>query len=69
MKTLHLRASEQVMQQLISSVNKLSEAGNDIEILDNFTYLQEQKLISTSLEQIKNGEVYSHEEIWQELLS
>ena len=41
MQTLLLRANEQVIQKLISSINKLAKEGNDIEILDNLVYEKE----------------------------
>lgn len=52
----------------MESINRLAKDGNEIEILDNHLFEKESKMISTVLEQIGKGEVYSPEEIWQELL-
>ncbi|WP_027847754.1 hypothetical protein [Marinospirillum minutulum] len=68
MQTLLLRANEQVIQKLMSSINKLAKEGNDIEILDNLVYEKEKKLVAIALEQVEKGEVFSHEEVWKELL-
>lgn len=56
------------MRKLMESINRLAKDGNEIEILDNHLFEKESKMISTVLEQIGKGEVYSPEEIWQELL-
>lgn len=69
MQTLHLRASGYAIEQLMDSINRLAKEGNEIEILDDFIFEKEKKMVSIALDQIEKGEVYSHEEVWQELLS
>lgn len=69
MQTLHLRADKQVIDQIMFSINELAKQGNEIEILDNFAFQKEKELVLTALDQIKNGELYSHKEVWEELLN
>lgn len=68
METLHIRTEEKCIEVLIDLVNKISKEGNQIEILDNTLYDKEQKMIFQSLLDEKNGNIYNHEELWDELL-
>lgn len=74
MKTLHLRGSEAIIQQLITNVNQLAKQGEEIEIVgseklnqvsDWDKFLQNERLkqdLQESLEQIERGETYDQNE-------
>lgn len=68
METLHLRATQQTMQLLMNSINKIAKDGNEVEILDNTLFEKEKEMIFNALIQEKNGQTFEHDEVWNELL-
>lgn len=76
MQTLHIKAENSVMQQILVSLNSLAEAGNKIEVefleasrceQENIadTFLQNEQVIQDiqeSLAQIERGETYDQDE-------
>jgi hypothetical protein len=68
MEALHLRAQPDTINLIINVVNKASQSGQEVEILDNIVYDKEQKMIFQALLDEKNGEIFEHDEIWSELL-
>ena len=65
--TLHVNTTNIVSQKILKFLESLSIKGEKIEIIDDSIYQFEKKQILNSLEQIKNGEVYSSGEIIDEL--
>lgn len=68
METLHLRAETGAVKVLMELINKVSQDGNNIEILDNTVYEQEQKMIFQALIEEKQAQTYEHDELWNDLL-
>lgn len=68
METLHLRAEHQTIELLMSVINKMSQEGQEVEILDNTAYQQEQQMIFKALIEEKNEQVFEHKELWNDLL-
>ena len=69
MQTLHLRAENEVLEKIIAMVNQFSLKGDKIEILDNLSFNMEKKMIVKGLTQEKNGEIISHDDLWNDLLA
>lgn len=65
--TLHVNMSESVSQKVLAFLNSLSQKGEEIEIIDNTLYQFEKQGILKALEQVKNGEIYSSEQLLSEL--
>lgn len=65
--TLHLNASENVSQKILSFLDSLSKQGESVEIIDDSLYKYEKAGILKGLEQIQSGNVYSSEDIIKEL--
>ena len=68
MESLHLRAQPDTINLIMNIVNKASQSGQEVEILDNTVYDKEQKMIFKALLEEKNNEIFDHDEIWSELL-
>lgn len=68
METLHLRATQQTIELLMDSINKIAKDGNEVEILDNTLYEKEKEMIVNSLIQEKNGQTFEHDDLWSQLL-
>ena len=68
MESLHLRAQPDTINLIMNVVNKASQSGQEVEILDNIVYNKEQKMIFQALLEEKNNEIFNHDEIWSELL-
>ena len=68
MEALHLRAEHNTIKVIMNTINKLSKSGQDIEILDNFVYNQEQQMILTALLEEQKNKTFKHDEIWDNLL-
>jgi hypothetical protein len=68
METLHLRAENETIKTLMDVINKISQSGQEIEILDNTVYEEEQKMIFKALIEEKKKEVYEHDKLWDDLL-
>ncbi len=68
MQTLHLRAESDVLDKIMEMINQFSLKGDKIEILDNFSFNMEKKMILKSLAQEQKGETIEHDELWSELL-
>ncbi len=49
-------------------INKISKEGQEIEILDNTVYNQEQKMIFQALLEEQNGQTFEHDTLWNDLL-
>ena len=69
MEALHLRAKPETISQIIKIVNQVSKGDHTVEILDNTTFVQEQQMVFKALIEEKNEEVFSHKELWNELLT
>ena len=67
MEALHLRAQPDTINLIMNVLNKASQSGQEVEILDNTVYDKEQKMIFQALLDEKNGEIFEHDEIWNEL--
>ena len=65
--TLHLNASESVSLKILSFLESLTKQGESFEIIDDSLYKYEKAGIVKGLEQIENGNIYSSEEILEEL--
>ena len=68
METLHVRAEHSTIELLMGVINKISKEGQEIEILDNTVYNQEQKMIFQALLEEQNGQTFEHNDVWDELL-
>ncbi len=68
MQTLHIRAEEAVIEAVLKTIESYMKAGKEIEIIDDQVYLSEKKMIDVAKRQIATGEIYSHEEVWDNLL-
>ena len=65
--TLHLTASESVSQKILSFLESLTKQGESVEIIDDSIYKYEKAGILKGLEQIKDNDIYSSEELLEEL--
>jgi len=65
--TLHLQASESVSQKILSFLESLTKQGESVEIIDDSIYKYEKVATLKGLEQIENGNIYSSEELLEEL--
>lgn len=68
METLHLRAEQSTIETLMGIINKISQEGQKVEILDNTVYNQEQKMIFQALLEEQNGQTFEHNTLWDDLL-
>ncbi len=68
METLHVRAEHSTIELLMGVINKISQEGQEVEILDNIVYSQEQKMIFQALIEEQNGQTYEHNALWNDLL-
>jgi hypothetical protein len=68
MEALHLRAQPDTINLIMKMINKVSQSGQEVEILDNTVYDKEQKMIFQALLEEKNNEIFEHDDIWNELL-
>ena len=68
METLHLRAEHSTIEVLMGLINQIAQDGQDIEILDNTVYNQEQKMIFQALIEEQNGQTFEHDKLWDDLL-
>ncbi len=68
METLHLRAQPDTISLIMDVVNKASQSGQEIEILDETTYDKEQKMISLALLQENTDKTYEHDDVWSKVL-
>jgi len=65
--TLHLNASKSVSQKILSFLESLSKRGESVEIIDDSIYKFEKAGILKGLEQIKDDDFYSSDELLEEL--
>ncbi len=68
MEALHLRAQPDTINMIMNMLNKISQSGQEVEILDNMVYDKEQKMIYQALLDEKNDKIFEHDDIWDELL-
>ena len=69
MQTLHLKADNQTIEQIMSVVNQASKEGHDIEVLDNTTFDMEKETILKGLIEEQQGKVVDHDTLWKKLLA
>lgn len=65
--TLHLNASESVSQKILSFLESLTKQGESVEIIDDSIYKFEKNGILQGLRQVESGEIYSSDELLEEL--
>ena len=65
--TLHLNVSKSVSQKILSFLESLTKQGESVEIIDDSIYKFEKTGILKGLEQVENGNVYSSDELLEEL--
>ncbi|QSZ43203.1 hypothetical protein GJV85_13595 (plasmid) [Sulfurimonas aquatica] len=65
--TIHLNASESVSQKILSFLESLTKQGETVEIVDESIYKYEKAGVLKGLKQIEDGDVYSSEQILEEL--
>jgi hypothetical protein len=68
METLHLRADSATLEAIMGVVNQFAQTGQQIEVLDNVSYNQEQAMIFQGLAEVKKGEITAHDDVWHDLL-
>jgi len=68
MEALHLRAQPDTINLIMDMLNKASQNGEEVEILDNTVFDKEYKMILTALLEEKNNEEFEHNNLWNELL-
>lgn len=68
METLHVRAEHSTIELLMGVINTMSKEGQEVEILDNIVYNQEQKMIFQALLEEQNGQIFEHDTLWDDLL-
>jgi len=68
MQTLHIRAQESVIDKIMEIVNEFSMKGEKVELLDNFSFDVEKKMIVKSLQEEKANDTIEHDKLWEELL-
>jgi len=65
--TLHLNTSESVSHKILSFLESLTKQGESVEIIDDSVYKFEKAGISKGLEEVENGNIYSSDELLEEL--
>ena len=65
--TLHLNVNETVSQKVLAFLESLAQQGEKVEIIDDTLYQFEKKGILKGLDQIKNCDVYSSQQLLDEL--
>jgi predicted ABC-type transport system involved in lysophospholipase L1 biosynthesis ATPase subunit len=65
--TRHLNASESVSHKILSFLESLTKLGESVEIIDDSVYKFEKAGILKGLEEVENGNIYSSDELLQEL--
>lgn len=65
--TLHLNASESVSHKILSFLETLTKEGETVEIIDDSIYKFEKAGILKGLGQVEDANVYSSDEILEEL--
>lgn len=68
MQTIHLKADNLVITELLKIVNNFNEVGKEIEIIDNKTFDLEHNMINQALEEEEISKTHTHDEVWKELL-
>lgn len=68
METLHIRADQEAMREVLATIDRCHRLGNEVELLDGAIIAHEDKLIATALLQIEKGETVPHDALWAELL-
>ena len=68
MNTLHIRAEHKTINRLKNYINEISQNEQNIEVLDNFNFKQEQRIILKGLIQEQKGETLTHSQVWSELM-
>lgn len=68
MQTLHLRAENSTIEILMDFINNISKNGQEIEILDNTVFKEEQKMIFQALLEEQKNQTIGHDELWNDLL-
>jgi hypothetical protein len=68
MEALHLRAQLDAINLIIKMINKVSQDGQEIEIIDNTVFEKEQQMIFKALAEEEDGETFDHNSVWSELL-
>lgn len=68
METLHIRGESKSVEAIVGMINQISKQGAEIEIIDDFVFRQEQKMILQGIYEEQNGETVEHSELWRELL-
>lgn len=69
MQTIHLKAENNVIEDILKHINKLNRLGKNVELLDNETFELENNYINQALKEEKEGKTSSHDEVWNELLA
>lgn len=64
---LHLNMQESVSTKVLAFIESLAQSGDKVEIIDDAIYQFEKKGILKGLEQVEKGEVYSSNELLDEL--
>lgn len=65
--TLHLNASKSVSHKILSFLETLTKEGESVEIIDDSIYKFEKAGVLKGLTQIENGDLYSSDELLEEL--
>lgn len=65
--TLHLSASNSVAEKILSYLESLKKEGESVEIIDDALYKYEKNGILIGLSQIQKGELFSAQELIEEL--
>jgi len=65
--TLHLSASNSVAEKILSFLESLKKEGESVEIIDDTLYKYEKDGILKGLSQAQKGELFSAEELIEEL--
>lgn len=68
MQTLHLRAENSTIEILMDFINNISKNGQEVEILDNTVFKEEQKMIFQALLEEQQKQTIEHDELWNDLL-
>mgnify|MGYP006427259005 CR=1 FL=1 len=65
--TLHVNMSESVSQKVLAFLESLTMQGDKVEIIDDTLYQFEKKGILKGLSQVENNEIFSSDELLNEL--
>jgi hypothetical protein len=65
--TLHVNMSESVSQKVLAFLESLAMQGDKVEIIDDTLYQFEKKGILKGLSQVENNEIFSSDELLNEL--